>query len=267
MSSNANHRAKAVLPPAKLHGTQAGCYAPGVISVRVLAFGILKDIFKESPISFELPVNSTVSDLLAALNARLDSPIPAGIAIGVNAEFAHASQTLSDGDEVALLPPVSGGCTDGGHDESSDVFAALTFEPIDAADLLARSKKGDDGAAVVFDGVVRNQTRGRQVLFLDYETYEPMASRQLELLAREALQRFRVRHISVVHRLGRMEIGESSIVIVVASAHRAEAFDACRWLIDTIKKRVPIWKKETFLDGTCWADGEPFPDDISIPAP
>jgi molybdopterin synthase catalytic subunit len=117
---------------------------------------------------------------------------------------------------------------------------------------------------VTFDGIVRNETRGRQVLYLDYETYQPMALSQLRALAQSARLDFGVRHVTIVHRLGRMYVGESSILIVVASAHRAQGFDACRWLIDIIKKQVPIWKNETFADGTCWADGEPFPDDISI---
>jgi molybdopterin synthase catalytic subunit len=111
--------------------------------------------------------------------------------------------------------------------------------------------------------VVRNQTRGRKTLYLDYEAYEEMALQQMEGLAEQAIQQFQVREIALVHRLGRLEIGEISVLIVVASAHRAAAFDACRWLIDTLKRTVPIWKKEHFEDGAVWADGEPFPAEIS----
>ncbi len=121
---------------------------------------------------------------------------------------------------------------------------------------LPRRERGEDGAVVVFDGTVRNQSRGRKTLYLDYEAYEEMAARQMSLLAREARGRFGVRHVTMVHRLGRLYVGETSVLIVVASAHRAQAFDACRWLIDTLKKTVPIWKKETFEDGAVWADGE-----------
>jgi molybdopterin synthase catalytic subunit len=110
--------------------------------------------------------------------------------------------------------------------------------------------------------VVRNQTRGRKTLFLDYEAYEKMALEQMESLAHQALKQFQVRDVAIVHRLGRLEIGETSVLIVVASAHRAAAFDACRWLIDTLKRTVPIWKKEHFEDGAVWADGEPFPAEI-----
>jgi len=117
---------------------------------------------------------------------------------------------------------------------------------------------------VVFDGIVRNNTRGRRTLYLDYESYEAMALSQMQALARDAHQRFGVRRVALVHRLGRLQVGETSVLIVVASAHRAQAFDACRWIIDTLKKTVPIWKKEWFEDGAVWADGEPFPAEISI---
>ena len=123
----------------------------------------------------------------------------------------------------------------------------------------AAAKRGEDGAVVVFDGIVRNNSRGRQTLHLDYEAYEEMALRQMRELAGQARDRFGVRHVTIVHRLGRLHVGETSVLIVVASAHRAQAYEASRWLIDTLKKTVPIWKKETFVDGAVWADGEPFP--------
>jgi molybdopterin synthase catalytic subunit len=126
-------------------------------------------------------------------------------------------------------------------------------------------KQPADGAAVIFDGVVRDNTRGRRTLYLEYESYEAMALKQMESLAAEARTRFGVRSASIIHRLGRLEIGETSVLIVVASAHRGAAFDACRWLIDTLKKTVPIWKKEYFEDGAVWADGEPFPEEIRSP--
>ena len=138
-------------------------------------------------------------------------------------------------------------------------------EPIAVQKVSDRLKLPEDGAAVVFEGFVRNQTRGRRTLYLDYEAYEAMALKQMEALAREARSRFAIREVSLVHRLGRLEIGETSVLIVVASAHRAPAFEACRWLIDTLKKTVPIWKKEYFEDGAIWADGEPFPEEIRQP--
>ena len=128
--------------------------------------------------------------------------------------------------------------------------------------LLESVKQGEDGAVVVFDGIVRNNTRGRRTTHLFYEAYEQMALDQMRKLASDACERFPVRDVIVVHRLGQLGVGETSVLIVVASAHRGAAFDACRWLIDTLKSTVPIWKKEFFEDGAVWAAGEPFPSDI-----
>jgi MoaE-MoaD fusion protein len=139
---------------------------------------------------------------------------------------------------------------------------AIVRQPIDSQTVLSKIKRAEDGAAVVFEGVVRNNTRGRQTLYLDYEAYEEMALKQMEELVSQAIERFKVRDAAIVHRLGRLEIGETSVLIVVASAHRGAAYEASRWLIDTLKRQVPIWKKEHFVDGAVWADGEPFPADI-----
>jgi molybdopterin synthase catalytic subunit len=131
-------------------------------------------------------------------------------------------------------------------------------------EVMETIKAGFDGAVCVFDGIVRNNTRGRETLFLEYEAYREMALTQMRGLAEQAVERFGVRDVALLHRLGRLQVGETSVLIVVASAHRGAAFDACRWLIDTLKKQVPIWKKETFVDGAVWADGEPFPEALSL---
>ncbi len=136
--------------------------------------------------------------------------------------------------------------------------------PIDAGAIVAGMKAGGDGAVCVFDGIVRDNTRGRKTLYLDYESYREMALEQMRRLAAEAIEKYGVRDVAMVHRLGRLMVGETSVLIVVASAHRGAAFDACRWLIDTLKKTVPIWKKETFVDGAVWADGERFPDELAV---
>ena len=137
-------------------------------------------------------------------------------------------------------------------------------EVIPAAELVAELKADSDGAVCVFDGIVRDNTRGRKTLFLDYEAYREMALGQMRTLAQEAVEKFRVRDVAIVHRLGRLYVGETSVLVVVASAHRGAAFDACRWLIDTLKRTVPIWKKEQFADGAIWVDGEPFPEEIAV---
>lgn len=244
--------------------------------VTLLAFGILRDHlppgFDGSPL--DLPEGATVRDLRKVCEVLVppNTFSWASIAIAVNQEYARESRPLADGDEVALLPPVSGGSNP--SPESSAASAAaplsshvvLTYERIDTAGLAARIRRGDDGAIVIFDGIVRNQTRGRRTLYLFYEAYPQMALAQMKLLAAQALADYPVRDVAIVHRLGRLEIGESSVFIAVASAHRAAAFDACRWLIDTLKRTVPVWKKEFFEDGAVWAHGEPFPADLA-PAP
>ena len=138
----------------------------------------------------------------------------------------------------------------------------IVTEPIDAAAIVSELKAAADGAVCVFDGVVRDNTRGRRTLSLDYEAYEAMALEQMRALAAESVERFKVRDVALVHRLGQLFVGETSVLIAVASAHRGAAFEACRWLIDTLKTQVPIWKRERFVDGVVWADGEPFPEPL-----
>jgi molybdopterin synthase catalytic subunit/molybdopterin converting factor small subunit len=240
-----------------------------MIEVRVLPFGVLKDWLGASPATLELRDGATVADLLARLAESHPPKALRGIAVSVNAEYATRTHILREGDEVGLLPPVSGGVgtvpVEPADEKSLNkaVVTALTRSPIEAEKLIAAAKRSEDGAVVVFDGIVRNQTRGRKTLHLDYEAYEEMAAKQMQELAREAQTRFGVRHVTMIHRLGRLEVGETSVLIVVASAHRAQAFEACRWLIDTLKKTVPIWKKEIFVDGAEWAAGEPFPENLA----
>jgi molybdopterin synthase catalytic subunit len=237
--------------------------------VKVLCFGVLKDWLGAAPAAVELAEGASVATLLDELRAQKPAAAWQGVAVSVNAEYATAAQVLREGDEVGLLPPVSGGTARAGNvlDESSgpdNVIIALTRERIDADTLVRAAKGGADGAVVVFDGIVRDNTRGRRTLYLDYEAYEEMAMKQMGALAAEARTRFGVRQVTMIHRLGRLEVGETSVLIVVATAHRAQAYEASRWLIDTLKKTVPIWKKETFVDGTVWAAGEPFPAQLAI---
>jgi molybdopterin synthase catalytic subunit len=239
--------------------------------VRVLPFGVSKDWLGRAAVTVELPEGASVAYLLEHLAAGMagQRQFLRGIAVSVNAEYAAAGHLLRDGDEVGLLPPVSGGTARmaDASDENPDsrpIVIALTQQRIEAEKLVAEAKRGEDGAVVVFDGIVRNNTRGRQTLHLDYEAYEEMALKQMKELAEQALDKFNVRQVTLVHRLGRLEVGETSVLIVVASAHRAAAFEASRWVIDTLKKTVPIWKKETFADGAVWADGEPFPAGLAL---
>ncbi len=228
--------------------------------VRILFFGMLKDLAGRPSDTADLPEGSSVADLLKYYESRIPSLNKAlsSLALAVNQQYAGPDTILKADDEIALLPPVSGGAPEaaGRH------YARIIREVIDSHGVADALKRGEDGAVLAFEGIVRNQTRGRKTLYLDYESYEDMALNQMEQLAVQALQQFQVRDVAIVHRLGRLEIGETSVLIAVASAHRATAFDACRWLIDTLKRTVPIWKKEHFEDGAVWADGEPFPAEI-----
>jgi molybdopterin synthase catalytic subunit/molybdopterin converting factor small subunit len=234
--------------------------------VQLLPFGVLKDVLSPAPL--ELHAGATVKDLLVVLGETLRAQPSAAqlltrIAVSVNAEYAQPGQILREGDQVGLLPPVSGGSSQAAGETAETVVTYLTRDVIPSNQLVAAAKQGADGAVVVFDGIVRDNTRGRRTLYLDYEAYEEMADRQIADLARQAIERFGVRGITLVNRLGRLEIGETSVLIVVASVHRAAAFEACRWLIDMLKKTVPIWKKEIFVDGAAWADGESFPPELA----
>jgi MoaE-MoaD fusion protein len=233
------------------------------MQVRILFFGMLKDLAGRGSELLTLPERSTVGDVFNHYEEATPQlgEFAASIAISLNQEFAESDATLKEGDEIAFLPPVSGGLTDSEGSGFARVggYASIVREKIDGEAVLNKLKQPADGAAVVFEGVVRDNSRGRRTLYLNYEAYEEMALKQMDGLAEQALQQFPIRDVAMVHRLGRLEIGEASVLIVVASAHRAAAFDACRWLIDSLKRTVPIWKKEYFEDGAVWADGEPFP--------
>lgn len=232
------------------------------MQVRVLFFGVLKDLAGKASDSISLPENATLGDVLSHYEEVIPrlTETASSLAMSVNQEYAGPATRLMPGDEVALLPPVSGGVDANAARRSQ--HAAIIRERIETVSIIEGIKRPEDGAAVVFEGIVRNHTRGRRTLYLDYEAYEEMALKQMEELAARALAEFKIRDVAIVHRLGRLEIGETSVLIAVASAHRAAAFEACRWLIDTLKRTVPIWKKEHFEDGAVWADGEPFPGEI-----
>ena len=237
------------------------------MQVHVLFFGMLKDLAGRTSDSLSVPEGATLQEVVCHYEERiprLRALVPS-IAMSINQEYAAPDSKLEPGDEIAFLPPVSGGSpssTVAGDRRS----ASIVHEKIDVPALLETIKCPADGASVVFEGVVRDNSRGRRTLFLDYEAYEEMALKQMNGLAEQALAKFLVRDVAVVHRIGRLQIGETSVAIVVVSAHRAAAFDACRWLIDTLKRTVPIWKKEYFKDGAVWADGEPFPAEIASAA-
>ncbi len=257
--------------------------------IRVLFFGALRDLTGQVSDPLTLRSGATVSDVLAHYVIQFPRlrQYANALAVSVNQEYAARDAALNDGDEVGLLPPVSGGkdkdeplinADQRGSEQINQHASALIRGPLEPFvrivhdrlrphDIVPPLERPEDGAIVIFDGVARNHSRGRRTLYLEYEAYEEMALKQLRDLAREAMASFAIRNLALVHRVGRVDIGESSVLIAVFSAHRAAAFDACRWLIDTLKKTVPIWKKEYFDDGAVWADGEPFPGTPAAGAP
>jgi molybdopterin synthase catalytic subunit len=199
-----------------------------------------------------------IFDHYAAIHPELGE-MARSIVIARNQEFTTRSQTLEDGDEVALLPPVSGGSANSPVHEIQEPeghYFELTRQPIEIRVIEERLLQGLDGAIVTFQGVVRNNTRGRATLRLDYECYEGMAIRKMAEIGRAIAGEFAVSRIAMVHRLGRMEIGEASVVVIATAPHRRPAFDAALEGINRLKRLVPIWKKEYFADGEVWVEGE-----------
>lgn len=220
------------------------------MKVNVLFFGITHDLTGFAQEEVELPEGENLEGLRRRYETRFPRLLPVGgsLLLAVNQEIAKGSTPLRDGDEVAFMPQVSGGA--GGD------FYRITRSPISASDLANQLRAPEDGAVVIFEGIVRNHSRGRATLYLEYEAYEPMAIRKMEELGCEAKQKFPIDGIGMIHRLGRLEIGETSVAIIVTAEHRRAAFEACQYAIDRLKQIVPIWKKEYFADGAVWAEGE-----------
>lgn len=185
----------------------------------------------------------------------------ASLLVAVNQEYARdLTVELKDGDEMAVFPPVSGGAEDEPASASgAQDFFELTTEPIDVGAIARRVVPRRCGATVTLDGYAREWTKGKQTLYLVYEAYAPMALAEMRRLGAEAHARFSIEHIGIVHRTGRTEIGETSVVISVSAPHRRAAFEACEWAIRELKRTVPVWKKEFFEDGSIWVEGEGAP--------
>jgi molybdopterin converting factor subunit 1 len=225
--------------------------------VRVLFFGVLKDIVGRSEELLEIPPKATIGSIFALYSDRYEtlSQRRPSILFARNREFATADTAISEDDEIAFLPPVSGGAASAVGADHDFVFE-LTREPIDASRLTRMLQRPEDGAVVTFEGVVRNHSNNRATKFLEYECYEPMALRQMAQIGRETATKFPIGRIGIVHRLGRLVVGEASVVTVATAPHRRPAFEAALETIDRLKREVPIWKKEFFEDGAVWVEGE-----------
>jgi MoaE-MoaD fusion protein len=222
--------------------------------VKVLFFGVLKDIVGTAEDTIEVAPDATLASVFADYVDRFETlrNKRPSILFAKNRDFATGETGLAENDEIAFLPPVSGGS----DSVASGNHFSLTREPINSQQLASELQRPEDGAVVVFEGVVRNNTKGRATFFLEYECYEPMALQQMKRIGSEIAERFPIGQIGVVHRLGRLEIGDASVVVVATAPHRKPAFEAAFEAINRLKREVPIWKKEFFADGALWVDGE-----------
>ena len=225
------------------------------LSVNVLFFGGAKDIAGTDSLRLSLPFPATLTNASAALFAKFPGLAGFGrsLLFAVNQEYAEPDKELKANDEVAVFPPVSGGSCDY---RCPDDFFELTTEVIDVGAVARRVVLPVCGATVTLDGYARKWTKDRETDFLVYEAYEPMALSEMEKLGAAAHKQFEIAYVGIVHRTGRLEIGETSVVIAVGAPHRRAAFEACEWLIKELKRTVPIWKKEVFRDGEVWVEGE-----------
>lgn len=209
--------------------------------VVVKLFALLREKAGTDAVSLALPEGARVAQALAALRQQYPelAPYLDTVRPSLRMEFVDEAEPLHEGDEVALIPPVSGGTA----------MIKVTTEPLDLARIHNAVKRTSDGAVVTFDGIVRDNMDGRPVRYLEYEAYAAMAEKKMAEIVAEARQKFAVGEVAIVHRLGRLEIGESSIVVSVAAPHRQAAFEACAYIMNRVKEDVPIWKKEFFADG------------------
>ena len=221
-----------------------------LMKIKVLFFGFAHDLTGLREEQVELGEGENLQGLRRLYEDRFPrlGELAGSLLLAINQQIADPLAVLQEGDEVAFMPPVSGGMDDSCY--------RITGENISASDLARSLQAPSDGAVVTFEGVVRDHSNGQKTLYLEYEAYEPMAIRKMEEIGAEAKEKFAIHSVGVIHRTGKLEIGETSVAIVVTAAHRRPAFEACHYLIDRLKQVVPVWKKEYFEGGAVWVEGE-----------
>lgn len=219
------------------------------MKINLLLFGSVREAAGTSKLKVELADGASVADLrfwLAERNPVVEK-LGDRLAASINTEMAQADDVLEDGDEVAFLPPVAGG-------DGAVKRCTISELPLDEAEVAARVEGPDAGGVVSFIGRVRNHARGHTIEHLEYEAYPAMAEKEMEKIVDEAAEKWPGTRVAIAHRIGRLEIGDAAVIVIAASAHRGEAFDACEFAIDTLKVTVPIWKREVATDGAYWVD-------------
>ena len=218
------------------------------MNIRVLFFGAARDAVEANQLEIVVEEPATVASAFQSLKERFEKLERFGrsLLFAVNQEYATPDTQLKENDELAVFPPVSGGSQD---------FFELTTEAINVGEVARRVVLPECGATVTLDGYARAWTKGKRTLYLVYEAYDSMALTEMQRLGAEAHKQFEIAHIGIVHRTGRIEIGETSVVIAASAPHRRAAFQACEWAIKELKRTVPIWKKEIFEGGEEWVEG------------
>jgi molybdopterin synthase catalytic subunit len=240
------------------------------MKVTVLFFGAATEIVGANSIEFELPAEISAAaafEQVLQTYSALPQRFGKSLLFAVNQNYASGDETIKNGDELAIFPPVSGGSGESPKSkvqspkpenkiQNQNGFFELTFAELNVGEIARRVVPETCGAIVTLDGFVREWTGEKQTDYLVYEAYEPMALTEMQKLGALACDKFEIAHVAIVHRLGKLAIGETSVVISVASAHRRAAFEACEWIIKELKRTVPIWKKEYYADGSAWLEGE-----------
>lgn len=219
------------------------------MQIQIRYFASLSEIIGEREEQLTIPDKATIADIRIILLTRYPELqlILECCVSAVNRRYVPAETILQEGDELVFIPPTGGGTP-------QEPLIQLTREPLNRDALIKTVSHPSIGGIVVFEGVVRDNAHGKQVQYLEYDVYEEMAVEQIRNIIAQAQQRWGVKDVAIAHRFGRLEIGEASVIIVVGSAHRKEAFEACRYIIDTLKQTVPIWKKEVTTDGETWVE-------------
>ncbi len=230
------------------------------IVVRVLFFGAARDAAGQAEATLSLDPSTNAASAFAQVVAAFPALNRFGrsLLFAINEEYAQSDREVRSGDELAVFPPVSGGADEAQTAPPGTTFDffELTTQPINVGAVARRVVLPECGATVTLDGYAREWTKGRRTLHLVYEAYEPMALNELRRLGRQAHDKFQIAYLGIVHRTGKVEIGDTSVVIAVGAPHRRAAFEACEWAIRELKRTVPIWKKEVFADGEVWVEGE-----------
>lgn len=237
--------------------------------LRLKFFAAAADQVGSRALDWEMPAGATVAALRRAIGEKYPAfaPLAERVMIAVNRQYAQPDGVLAEGDEVAFIPPVSGGAGDDPATGLSEELAwrdpsglyEVTPEPLSGDVVAARVVNNYSGAAVVFLGTVREFTAGRRTVRLEYEAYARMAVEKMQEIGREIESRWPGSRVAMSHRVGRLEITDNSVVIAVATPHRADAFEACRFAIDRLKEIVPVWKREVWEDGSEWVGSQTGP--------